>query len=106
MNKGLTSQPSEAARIGSALRRRLPYLRRKYRVRSFAIFGSVARNRMRAQSDVDILVEFSKPVGLFTFLDLKADLEGLLKRRVDLVTADALKPQMREKVLREAVYAA
>ena len=61
---------------------------------------------MRAQSDVDILVEFNRPIGLFAFLDLKEELEDLLQRRVDLVTADALKPQMREKVLSEAIHAA
>lgn len=61
---------------------------------------------MRPGSDVDVLVEFSQPIGLFAFLDLKTELEHLLGRPVDLVTADALKPQMRDKILGEAIHAA
>ncbi|MBM4406235.1 MAG: nucleotidyltransferase family protein [Chloroflexi bacterium] len=106
MNKGPSQRPPEAARIGQLLQRRLPYLRRKYNVKRLALFGSVARDRMRPGSDVDVLVEFSQPIGLFAFLDLKTELEHLLGRPVDLVTADALKPQMRDKILGEAIHAA
>ena len=77
-----------------------------FHVKSLAIFGSVARNEATETSDVDILVEFDTPVGLFTFLGLQQHLEELLGRRVDLATADALRERMREQVLREAVHAA
>jgi hypothetical protein len=74
-------------------------------VRSLALFGSVARDEAGRESDVDLLVEFSEPVGLFRFLDVKAYLEDLLGCQVDLVTSDALKPGLRERVLQEAVNA-
>lgn len=75
-------------------------------VASLSIFGSVARGDEDTTSDVDILVRFSKPVGMFEFLDVKAYLEDLLGSAVDLVTEDALKPQLRERILAEAVRAA
>jgi len=58
------------------------------------------------ESDVDILVEFAKPIGLFEFVRLKIYLEKLLQRKVDLVTPDALKERMREQILKEAIRAA
>ena len=78
----------------------------KFAVKSVAVFGSAARDEMGPQSDIDLLVEFKRPIGLFAFLDLKQYLEGLLKRQVDLTTPEALKPQLREQILSEAVRAA
>ena len=75
-------------------------------VASLYIFGSVARGNEGAKSDVDILVRFSKPVGLFEFLEVKSYLKDLPGVPVDLVTEDALKPQLRERILAEAVRAA
>jgi len=77
----------------------------RFSVKSLAIFGSVARDEARPDSDVDILVEFDEPVGLFEFVRLKDYLETLLDRSVDLVTPDALKEQLRERILKEAVHA-
>jgi len=74
-------------------------------VKSLALFGSVVRGEARENSDVDFLVEFSKPVGLFKFLDVKNYLESLLKCKVDLVTPDALKQQLRKNILAEAARA-
>jgi predicted nucleotidyltransferase len=71
-----------------------------------SVFGSVARNEAQADSDIDILVEFTRPVGLFEFARLRRELEQLLGRRVDLVTPAALKRQLRDQILREAVRAA
>ncbi len=73
-------------------------------VKSLAIFGSVARDEARPDSDVDIIVEFSKPVGIFEFIDLNNYLENLLGCRVDIGTAASLKPKMLERVLKEAVH--
>ena len=74
-------------------------------VASLALFGSVARDEGSPDSDVDLLVEFapSARIGLFRFLDVQEYLEHLLGRRVDLVVRDALKHQIRDEVLREAV---
>ena len=72
-------------------------------VKSLALFGSAVRGEAREGSDVDLLVEFQRPVGLFEFIDLKGYLEGLLGGRVDLGTPASLRPQLRDAVLREAV---
>lgn len=77
---------------------------RRLGVRSLAIFGSAARNEAGPGSDVDLLVEFDRPVGLFRFLDLKEFLEGLLGCRVDLGTPDSLHPRIRARVLQEAIH--
>jgi hypothetical protein len=74
-------------------------------VKSLALFGSAARGEARADSDIDLLVDFAHPVGLFAFLELKGYLERLLARPVDLVTANALRPDFREAILREAIHA-
>lgn len=73
-------------------------------VQSLAIFGSVARGRSGPDSDVDLLVEFSRPVGLFEFVRLKGELEEILGHPVDLVTPDALRPTMKPQILDEAVH--
>ena len=74
-------------------------------VKSLALFGSVARDEASADSDVDLLVEFEKPVGLFTFVRLQRYLEEILGRSVDLGTPDSLKPYLREPVFKDVVYA-
>ncbi|MSP77996.1 MAG: nucleotidyltransferase [Dehalococcoidia bacterium] len=78
---------------------------KKFDVRSLSLFGSVAREEARPDSDVDILVDFEKPVGLLTFIGLQQYLEDLLGRSVDLVASDALREEYRERILREAVFA-
>ena len=76
----------------------------RHGVKSLAVFGSVARGEATESSDLDLLVEFARPVGLFEFIRLKKFLEDLTKCRVDLVTQDALHPAMRESILSEAKY--
>lgn len=79
---------------------------KKFGVHSLSIFGSIVRNQARKNSDVDILVDFEKPVGLFEFARLKLYLEELLGREVDLVTPEALRKELREDILKEAIRAA
>jgi len=81
-------------------------LLQRHKVRSLAVFGSVARGEAHGDSDIDLLVEFAEPVGLFEFARLQRALEQVLGRRVDLVTPAALRDSMREDVMREAVRAA
>jgi predicted nucleotidyltransferase len=73
-------------------------------VKTLALFGSVVRGEARPESDVDLLVEFDRPVGLFEFLDLKEFLESVLNCNVDLGTPGGLRPRIRQRVLKEAVY--
>jgi hypothetical protein len=77
-----------------------------YGVRTLSLFGSVARGEAEEDSDVDLLVEFFRPVGFFEFVRLKRALEEILGRRVDLATPKSLKPQLRDRILKEAVRAA
>ena len=69
------------------------------------LFGSVARDEAQAESDVDLLVEFGRPVGLFTFIRLKRYLEEIFDTSVDLGTPDSLKPYLQEPVTKEAIRA-
>jgi len=82
-------------------------LARKHGVKSIAIFGSTARNEAGPDSDVDILVEFdsSASIGLFEFVRVQFYLEDALDRKVDLVTRGGLIPQLKERILEEAVFA-
>lgn len=77
----------------------------EFAVKSLFLFGSVARDEATAESDVDFLVEFSRPVGLFTLLGLKAYLEELLGCPVDVGTPSSLRPHLRETVLKEVIRA-
>ena len=75
-------------------------------VESLSIFGSVARDEAGPDSDVDVLVEVKRGVGLFRYVDIQERLAEILGRPVDLATPNALRPWMREQVLSEAVRAA
>ncbi len=75
-----------------------------YGVKSLALFGSVARDEAGPASDIDMLVEFDRPVGLFGLFSLQDRLEELLGRKVDLGTPDSLKPRLRSSVMHEMVY--
>jgi hypothetical protein len=77
-----------------------------YRVSSISLFGSIARGEAGEESDVDLLVEFSHPIGILQFVRLKRALEAILDRRVDLATPRSLKPQLRDRILKEAIRAA
>jgi hypothetical protein len=81
-------------------------LHEKFHVESLAIFGSVRRGSAGPDSDIDMLVRYRETPGLFAFLDLKDYLEELVGRPVDLVTEGALKKQLREQILQEAVRVA
>ena len=81
-------------------------LRKRFGVKSLAVFGSVARGEAKPESDVDIVGEFDPQahVGLFKMVELKEFLERILGCPVDVVTLDGLRPWMRELVQREAVH--
>ena len=89
----------------SRLRDHLPEIR-ALGIQSLALFGSVARDEARPDSDIDLLVEFSSPVGLFDFQRAQSELSRLLGGRVDLVPRDSIKRQFRDQILRVSVSAA
>ena len=77
---------------------------KQYGIKTLSLFGSVAREEATETSDVDILVTFSQPLGLFAFMELKDHLEELLDAHVDLVTEDALHPRLRSRILKESIH--
>ncbi|NMF59031.1 nucleotidyltransferase family protein [Pseudanabaena yagii GIHE-NHR1] len=74
----------------------------QFHVSALFLFGSVGRNEANVKSDVDLLVEFEKPVGLFTFARLQRYLEKVLGCAIDLGTPDSLQPYFRDIVLAES----
>lgn len=76
----------------------------RYGVKRAAVFGSTARGEAGANSDIDLMIESAEPLGLFKLAELNYVLEDALKRKVDLVKNTALKPSLKENILRDAVY--
>jgi len=76
----------------------------KYGVKTIGIFGSYLRKEQTQTSDIDVLVEFEKPIGLLEFVGLKNHLSDLLEMHVDLVMKKALKPRIGRQILSEVVY--
>lgn len=79
-------------------------IKKKFGVKKIGVFGSSVKGEAYERSDIDILVEFRKSLDYFEFLDLQYYLEDLFNRKVDLVTADALKPFIKDRILKEVVY--
>jgi predicted nucleotidyltransferase len=76
----------------------------KYGVREIGIFGSYAREENKKNSDIDILVDLEKPMGFFKFIRLEREVSVLLGAKVDLVTKNALKPHIGQRILAEVIY--
>jgi len=89
--------------IERILKEQKEYLSDKYFVEKIGIFGSYSRDEQTEKSDIDILVEFNRPVG-FEFLDLKEYLESLFQKPVDLVTTNALKPLIKDNIMNEVQF--
>ena len=80
---------------------------RQMGVKSLSLFGSLARDEAVDDSDVDLLVEFDRPIGLFQFIRVQQHLQEILGvNRVDLVMLDALHEELRDDILRDAIRAA
>ncbi|KKS15996.1 MAG: polymerase beta domain protein region protein [Parcubacteria group bacterium GW2011_GWB1_41_6] len=86
------------------IKERLPILKEKYHVKEIGIFGSATKGEETENSDIDILVEFSIPIGFFNFIRLENFLSEILGKKVDLVTKKAIKPVIKEEILKETVY--
>ena len=89
--------------IENILKEQKPFLAEKFFVSRIGVFGSYARDQHTENSDIDILVEFIKPVG-FEFFDFKEYLESVFNKPVDLVTVQALKPMMKNDIIREVQF--
>jgi len=91
--------------IKRILRKKKNFLKEEYGVKEIGIFGSYAREEQSEVSDVDILVEFERPIGL-KFFELADYLEKILETRIDLLTSNALqqKPLLWQSVKEDLIY--
>jgi len=77
---------------------------RRYGVKRLGLFGSAARGEAGKRSDLDFLVEFERKT-FDDYMGLKFYLEGLFRKKVDLVVAETIKARLRPAILREVTYA-
>jgi predicted nucleotidyltransferase len=80
-----------------------PLLKKEYAVKELGVFGSFSDNTFSEESDIDILVELEKPIG-WRFFSLELFLENIFGRKIDLVTKNAVKKQIRENILKQVKY--
>ena len=95
---------TSAGEIRAVLRECLPEIRKKFGVTTIGIFGSYARGEAAPASDIDIIVEFDRPIG-WELVDLADFLESRLRHPVDLVIRRSLHPLLRDTILAEVQYA-
>jgi len=91
-------------RVGNILAAHKEELAKGFGVSEIGVFGSVASGTAREESDVDVLVSFSRPVGFIAFMRLERRLQELLGRKVDLVTRKALRPYIGKRILSEVRF--
>jgi len=76
---------------------------KKHNIARAGIFGSYARGEQTKKSDVDILIDINKNISLLGFITIKLALEDALKKRVDLVEYDLIKPIIKDRILKEEI---
>jgi len=76
----------------------------KYKVKEVGIFGSYVKGKQKKRSDIDILVEFEEVPDVFLLIDLEDYLKKLLKKKVDVVRKGAVRPELKDIILKEVVY--
>jgi predicted nucleotidyltransferase len=89
--------------VMSKLQQLKPYLEQQYAVKTVGLFGSFADGTYTDSSDVDIMIEFERPIG-WQFFTLEKFLEKSLNRKIDLVTYNALKEQIKPIILSQMRY--
>lgn len=87
-------------KIFEILRRELPYLKSAFGVKRIGIFGSFAKGIQKEDSDVDVLIEFEKPIGL-NFIELAEYIEKVLNKKVNIVTSGGLKSIRLKQIARD-----
>jgi hypothetical protein len=78
-------------------------LKREYKIREIGVFGSFVRGEQKKTSDFDILVDFDEVPDLLKFIELERYLEELLKIKVDLVRKQAIRKELKERILNEVI---
>ena len=90
--------------IMATLRELKPSLYINYSVKEIGLFGSFSDETNSEESDIDLLVELERPIG-WKFFSLELYLEKIFNRKIDLVTKNRLKDQMKENILKQINYA-
>lgn len=90
--------------VKAAISGQRDFLRSTYHVKDLGVFGSVAKGQNTEESDIDLLVEFSEPIGFFKFVELERYLSTILKKDVDLISKKALRPVIKDNILSEVIY--
>ena len=80
------------------------WLRARFKVKELGIFGSYVGREEKERSDIDILVEFEEPVSLLGLVSLENHLSDLFGLKVDLVPKREIRPELKEKIIKEVVY--
>lgn len=104
MGEKIQNKVNAIEEIKELLANRKDELAKRYGVEEIGIFGSYVHGGQGKSSDVDILVEFRKPIGFFKFLELEGYLGEILGNKVDLVTKEALKPHIGKHIMEEVSY--
>lgn len=93
-----------AQEIERIIRDHKDFLKEHYNVKTIGVFGSFVRGEQTKGSDVDILVDFYELPDLLEFVNLEGYLEKILKRKVDLVRKQVVRPELKKKIFHEVVY--
>ena len=92
--------------ILGVIRKNEAQIKERFKVKKIGIFGSSVRGEAKKDSDIDVLVEFEEGKKTFdNFMDLTFFLEEVFGRKVDLVTREALRPELKTSILKEVAYA-
>ena len=103
MPESITGERPEVGQFIAILRKHMPELRERYKIRFLWVFGSYVHNMQMEGSDLDLLVEFGEPPSLLKFIALERNLSNLIGFKVDLVMKDALKSAIGRHILSEVI---
>ncbi len=90
--------------IKTLLKKQKPAIRERYSVRKIGIFGSYVRGEQNKKSDLDILVEFERPISLLKLVNLENFLADSIGIKVDVVTKEDIRHELKERILGDVVY--
>jgi predicted nucleotidyltransferase len=90
--------------IVTTLKEQMPLLQEQFKVKKMGILGSLVRGEQKEAEDVDILVQFSEPVGAIKYLNLENYLSNLLEMEVNIVLKMGLNYRIAQQVLKEALF--
>ena len=80
-----------------------PVLKQQYKVETIGIFGSYSRGEQTKKSDLDLIVSFSEPIGIYKFIEVEEFISNKLRVKVDLVQKGALLPMIKDQILNETI---